>query len=31
MAYHYGDVGLHAPIRVRVTREVDGETLHRHR
>ena len=29
MAYNYGDVGLHAPILVRVAREVNGETLHR--
>ena len=29
MAYNYGDVGLHAPILVRVAREVDGELLHR--
>ncbi len=25
MAYQYGDIGLHAPIRVRMTREVNGE------
>lgn len=29
MAYNYGDVGLHAPILVRVAREVNGETPHR--
>ena len=29
LAYTYGDVGLHAPILVRMTRVVDGETLHR--
>jgi DNA-directed RNA polymerase subunit beta' len=27
MAYQEGDIGLHAPIRVRMTREVGGETL----
>ena len=25
MAYQYGDIGLHAPIRVRMTRTVNGE------
>ena len=29
MSYNYGDIGLHAPILVRVSREVDGEVLHR--
>jgi len=24
MAYHCGDVGIHAPIHVRITREIDG-------
>ena len=27
MAYQYGEVGLHAPIRVRMQREVDGQML----
>ncbi len=29
MAYQYGDIGLHAPIRVRMQREVDGELRRR--
>ena len=29
VSYNYGDIGLHAPILVRVSREVDGEVLHR--
>jgi len=27
LAYQNGDVGIHSPIKVRVTREFDGETL----
>ncbi|MBE6948252.1 MAG: DNA-directed RNA polymerase subunit beta' [Ruminococcaceae bacterium] len=27
MAYQTGDVGIHAPIRVRVTREINGEEI----
>lgn len=29
MAYHEGDIGIHAPIRVRVTKTIDGEIKHK--
>ena len=29
MAYNYGDIGIHAPILVRVEKTIDGEPAHR--